>query len=110
MRAGTLRHRIIIQTKSEDPDGMGGAKVTWPEKDWIEVWARVKPIRGMEQIQALSLEGKITHQILMRYREGVTVAKRIYWKKQNKYFNIRSVINPDQRNISLEIMAQEEIR
>lgn len=115
MQAGRLRHRITIQTRHEATDGMGGATVTWPEKYWVTVWASVWPIRGLEGVDAKSLEGKVTHQIRMRYHtlndgNDITPANRLYWKNRDKYFNIRSITNPDQRNISLEIMAEEEVK
>jgi len=115
MQAGRLRHRLTIQTRMEVSDSMGGATVTWPEKYWLTVWAAVWPIRGLEGVDAKSLEGKITHQIRMRYHtlndgNPITTANRIYWKNKGVYYNIRSVINPDQKNISLEIMAEEEVK
>ena len=115
MQAGRIRHRLTFQTRSEASDSMGGADVTWPEKYWVTVWAAVWPIRGLEGIDAKSLEGKVTHQIRTRYfklNDGteVTPATRIYWKNKDVYFNIHSVINPDQRSISLEIMAEQEVK
>ena len=116
MRAGTLKHRITIQVKTEAPDGMGGVVVTWPEKDWVEVWAGVIPLRGEELVEAMKLEGKVTHRIEMRYRRQLysllspsPVVKRLYWRKRNRYFNIRSVINVREANEKLEIMAEEEV-
>ena len=115
MRAGLIRNRLTIQTRMEVSDSMGGAIVTWPERYWLTVWAAVWPIRGLEGVDAKSLEGKITHKIRMRYHtlnngNDITPANRIYWKTKGKYYNIRSVVNPDQRNISLEIMAEEEVK
>ena len=108
MQAGRLRHRLTFQTRSEASDSMGGATVTWPEKYWVTVWAAVWPIRGLEGID-------VTHQIRTRYFKlpdgtEVTPNTRIYWKNKGVYFNIHSVINPDQRSISLEIMAEQEVK
>ena len=116
MRAGTLKQRIVVQTKTEVSDGMGGATVTFPEKDWVEVWASVIPLRGEELVEAMKLEGKVTHRIDMRYRRELysllapsPVVKRIYWEKRNRYFNIRSVINVREANEKLEVMVEEEV-
>ena len=99
-----MRHRVTIQAQSRVSDGMGGSTVTWT--DMATVYAAVWPIRGLRQVDAQQLEGKVTHQIRMWYRDGVTVANRL--KMGNSIFVIYSVINPDHKNITLEIMAKEE--
>lgn len=116
MRAGNLRHRITIQIKTETEDGMGGMVDTYPEKDWVEVWAGITPLRGVELIEAMKLEGKITHKIEMRYRRQLyslispsPVVKRLYWRKRERYFNIVNVINVRELNRKLEIMAEEVV-
>ncbi|MCK5605440.1 phage head closure protein [Candidatus Pacearchaeota archaeon] len=116
MRAGSLKQRLTIQVKTETPDGMGGAIVEWLEKDWTEVWAAVIPLRGEELVESMKLEGKVTHRIEMRYRRQLysllspsPVVKRLYWRKRDRYFNIRSVINVREANEKLEIMAEEEV-
>lgn len=114
MRAGNLRHRITIQLKTETADGTGGFIETWPEKDWVEVWASVIPLRGVELIEAMKLEGNVRHKIEMRYRRQLysiiapsPIVKRLYWEKRDRYFNIISVINVRELNRKLEIMAEE---
>ena len=116
MRAGQLRHRIAIQTKTEVSDGMGGMTVTWPEKDWYKVWASVWPLRGEEPIEAMRLEGKVSHRIKIRYGAKVAsllstlpTAKRIYLIKEDRYFRILSVLKPVERNIFFDIMVEEEV-
>jgi len=116
MRAGPLRERVIIQVKTETSDGMGGMTITWPEKDWTEVWASVIPLRGTELVESMKLEGKVTHVITMRYRRQLysllapsPVVKRIYWQKRDRYFNIRNVINVREANEKLEVLAEEEV-
>lgn len=116
MRAGNLRHRLTIQLKTETPDGTGGMVDTYPEKDWTEVWASVIPLRGVELIEAMKLEGNVRHKIEMRYRRQLysliapsPVVKRIYWEKRERYFNIVNVINVRELNRKLEIMAEEVV-
>lgn len=116
MRAGNLRHRLTIQLKTETADGTGGFIETWPEKDWTEVWAGIIPLRGVELIEAMKLEGNVRHKIEMRYRRQLysliapsPVVKRLYWEKRERYFNIVSVINVRELNRKLEIMAEEVV-
>ena len=116
MRAGNLKQRITIQLKTETADGMGGFADTYPEKDWAEVWASVIPLRGVELIEAMKLEGNVRHKMEMRYTRQLytliapsPVVKRLFWEKRNRYFNILAVINVREANEKLEIMAEEVV-
>lgn len=106
MRAGDMRHRVTIQVQSKAPDGMGGFEVTWTDLD--TVWAAIWPIRGAERIEAMKLEGKVTHQIRIWYRDDVTpLANRL--KLGNRYFNIRSAVDAYEKRINLDILAEETV-
>jgi len=108
MRAGTLRHIIIIEEQSDASDGMGGFTNTWGTVTGMgAVPAAIWPFKATETVQAMQLEEKITHRIRIRYRSGITAKNRI--KFGSRIFNIISLINVDERNISLDILATEEI-
>jgi SPP1 family predicted phage head-tail adaptor len=106
MRAGNLRHIIDIQDTSMVSDGMGG---------WVETWATISnganlraaiwPLRGSERIEAMKVEVAISHKIRIRYHSGITAEMRI--KHGTRYFNIKSIIVPDERNIMVDMMAEE---
>ena len=109
MRAGDLRHKITIQTRTEVSDGMGGYTETWA--DTYGAWAAVWPIRGPERLNYMQLESQISHRIRIRYRNGITRKHRIIFHDVdgNRTFNIKEIINPDERNISLELLCTEEV-
>ena len=48
MRAGELRHKLIIQTPTETADGLGGYSVAWD--DAKTVWGALWPLRGREYL------------------------------------------------------------
>ena len=105
MRAGELRHKITFQTKAQASDNMGAAgSETWSDT-YADEPAAIWPLKGAEAIEGMKLEHKVTHKIRIRYRSGVTADMRIEWGFQ--YFEIISIINPDERNIMLDILATE---
>ena len=110
MRAGTLRHTIAIQEKTQTDDGMSGFTESWSDVSGMgSIPAAVWPLKSIEHLDAMKLEHQVTHRIRIRYRSGIDTSMRIYWSDKSKTFNIISIINPDERNIMLEFLALEEI-
>ena len=106
MRAGRLRHRITIQEPKETRSADGSMAVTW--EDVGRVWASVSPIRADERIRGNMLESEVSHRISMRYRDDINTKYRIVFGT-TRYFNIDSVLSPDERRISLELLCREEV-
>jgi len=112
VRAGNLRHSIDIEETTKTTDNMGGFTTTWAAiTDGSAVRASIWSLSASEQMNAMKLELEITHRIRIRYRTGVTADMRIKFNDPNgaRYFNIRSIIDPDQRHIMLEFLAEEDI-
>ena len=105
MRSGTLRHRITIQESTETSDGMGGFTTIWSDK--LEMWVAIWPLSAKERLDAMKLELQITHKIRGRYRSGITAKDRI--KFGTRIFNIVSLINFEERNEQLDMLALEDI-
>ena len=105
MRAGNLRHSIIFQQLTVANDTWGHSTETWT--DQVNAYAAIWPLRGVERMEGMKLDNELTHKIRIRYRAGLHPKMRI--KFGERYFNILSIINPDERDIYLEIMATEEI-
>lgn len=105
VHAGLLRHKVEIQEMIRISDGGGGYEATW--QTVAKVWANIKPLSGNETMAAMQLEDRITHDIVIRYRGGVTAAQRI--KYGDRLFNIRSVINVEERNVWMQLRAEEGV-
>jgi len=104
MRAGTLRHTITIQSATLAADGVSaGATENW--STYTIAWAEIKPLKGLEAVEHKKLGQETMHRIWIRYQSGITTAMRIAW--DSRTFEIRGVRNPDERNIMLEILAEE---
>lgn len=109
MRSGSLRHKIVFQQLTVQSDTYSKSAETWT--DQVSTFAAIWPIRGNEKLENLRLENEVTHKIRIRYHRGLHPKMRIRYFKDNanRYYNIQSIINPDERNIYLEIMAIEQI-
>ncbi len=105
VKAGALRHRVTLQTVGETPDGGGGFTAAWT--DGATVWAAIEPLRGRERLHAQQLETPVTHRVTIRHRDGVTAKMRI--KFGTRILNIRAVVNPSERNRTLELLCEEGV-
>lgn len=102
--AGKLRKRVSLQRISKVPDGGGGYDTSWSE--YAQAWAWVKPLSGAEQLVGMQLEASITHDVIIRHRDGVTAADKIVLENSRE-LNILSVIDIEERNRWLQLRCQE---
>lgn len=101
--AGDLNKRITIQYPTKASDSMGGITEVWTDSDTI--WAAIWPTSANELRQSMQTDMVITHRIRIRYRSVLRSAWRL--KFGNRYFNIVSIINPNERNEWLDLMCKE---
>lgn len=110
-----LRHRLTLQQEIQMPDEAGGYTRGW--QDVADLWAEIIPFSAgagnvagganRERLVAGQLQAEVTYRVVLRYRAGVDAGMRL--KFDNRYFNIRSVVNPLERNEMLELMVQEGV-
>ena len=104
MRAGILRHMIDIEDATDTNDGMGGVTQVWSDLH-TGLRAAIWPLSGNERLESDKLELAVTHKIRIRYREGIKTDMRVSF--DSRYFNIKSVIVPDERRIMVEMLCEE---
>jgi SPP1 family predicted phage head-tail adaptor len=106
-----LRHRITIENLVETPDGAGGFVSSWTSV--ATVWAELLPITanvlaaGSEVLNDMQIENKQGFRITLRFMSGITAKMRI--THNGRVFNIRRVVNVNERNEALEIFAEEGV-
>jgi SPP1 family predicted phage head-tail adaptor len=110
MRAGKLRHWLIIEQNTISVDANGDRTESWAT--FAQCWGQIMSGVGREFFAAKQVYADLSHSILIRYVAGVKHDMRIKFvdpKNSNtvRYFNIRSVANRDERNESLQIQASE---
>ena len=111
MRAGSLRHKIVFQQLTVANDTWGHSSETWTDE--FTTYASIWTLRGVERMESMKLDNEITHKIRVRYKSGLHPKMRIKFLECSsaspRYFNILSMIDPDERHIYYEMMANEEI-
>ena len=99
-----MRHRITFLK----PTGTYKNSMNENVPDYKEVrtvWAFVAPKTGREYDEAQKLRAETTYNVHTRYFADVTADMQI--KYNNKIFKIESVLNIDERNEELHIVASE---
>lgn len=109
--AGRYRHQLQIQTFTGTRDATGNFDKT-NDADWDtdadgNVKGRVSPLRGRERNESLGVTPEVTHKVEIRYIAGLTPDKRL--KFGSRVFSIESVINPEEKNVILELMCKEHL-
>ena len=110
MRAGTLRHWLLIEQKSLSVDANGDRTETW--LTFAECWGSIETSGGREFFAAKQTISDLTHSINVRYKTGLTPDMRVkYTDPKNadaaRCFNIRAIANPDERNEMLALQCSE---
>ena len=103
MRAGTLRNKITIQELNSTVNSSGEDEDSWQE--YVTVRASVEPLRERERFEAQQAQNEATVRFRIRYLPGVTAELRILY--DSKYYDIESVIDPNDRHRELIVLAVE---
>lgn len=100
-----LRHSIEIRELVETEDALGGQVSEWVTIKTVK--ASVDPMSGNERLRAMQLNATLTHRVLLRYFDGLTAKHQI--KFGERLFQIRSVINIEERNRFYELSCDEGV-
>jgi SPP1 family predicted phage head-tail adaptor len=106
MNIGKLNQYGTIQRPSDVDDDAGGKVRTWVD-DATRVPMGIEPLQGDERMYGMQLQTRVTHQITMRYREGMTTAKRIVCR--GVAYNVRYVGDKDLRNTMFVLLAEQGV-
>lgn len=99
-----LKHQLILEAAAGTPDGLGGHLYTWNEV--ATLWSEIIPIGGRESAFASQLTTNTRFRIVVRYRGDITPKMRLRDASDERIFNIRSVINVEEENQLVEILAE----
>lgn len=109
MRAGRLRHRIVLQARSGAVNALNELLDTWV--DWKAVPAAIEPLSGREFLAAQQVQSDISHRLTIRYLAGVTPKHRAVWTDPAtdvaRIFDIRAVLDRDERHREMQLMCTE---
>lgn len=108
MQAGKLRKRIKLQSRPAAVDGFGSPSTAW--SDVATVWGELLPMSGRALLAAQAVKSELSHEITLRYRPlfsnpvTATEMRAVY---NGRYFNIHAVLNQDERNRLVTLLASE---
>jgi len=106
MRAGKLRHKVLLQQRTDTPDATTGAPAaTWASITNPNEWAAVEPLTGREYHEARARNSEVDHRIRIRYRSGITTKNSVLWGTRR--FDIQAVLNVEERSRELHLMCKE---
>jgi SPP1 family predicted phage head-tail adaptor len=108
MRAGPMRHQVVIEGRQATQDTFGEQSTTWATVD--TVYADINPLSGREREAAQAINVEISHEITIRYQDEfsdprVVAAYRVRYG--TRLFNIHGSANVDERNREITLLAGE---
>ncbi|MFM7010836.1 MAG: phage head closure protein [Betaproteobacteria bacterium] len=108
INASQLTKRIKLQRQSTSQDSFGGPVRTW--LDVATIWAEIRPVDGREQKRLQRIASEVSHQITVRFQARLTdtrvvSAYRALYKA--RIFNIHAVLNEDESNVLITLLASE---
>lgn len=109
--AGELRHRVKFERRQDiNPDApldLGNTRGDFVPK--FEVWAKIEAKFGGETVTAARLEGQQPVTITVRHTaqtRQITTDWRARHVRTGTIYAIRSIADPDDRRVWLEILTQ----
>ena len=105
MKAGELRHRVILQKPTETTNDIEEVVYTW--SDEATVWAAVEPNTGSWYFAAQQANSNVKGRVRMRYRSDIDPTWRL--KFGDRILNIESILNPDEKNIETIVLYSEAL-
>lgn len=106
--AGSLSERVAFLEPDEIDDGYGGQTQGYVER--FQDAARLHPRMGSETVIASRLQGVQPYTLTVRSStatRAVTPAWRVRNVRSGREYNIKTVVNSDERNAYLEMLVVE---
>lgn len=110
MKAGTLRHRVTVQTPAIVQDTSGTTTQEWSDVGTYK--AAVEPLNVREQFMVEQEQASATHRVRFRYRPELAAMTG----KERVLFGSRVLVlvglptNIDERNREIEVLTEEGLR
>lgn len=106
MNAGRLRHKISIIKETTEQNSYGEPTQSY---DYVYqgLYASVDPILGREYFAAKTENSEITHRVKLRYKPGIKPNMMVQFG--NRYFDIKSSIDYQERHVELQLMCIERV-
>ena len=104
MKAGSLRHRVLVEKPTDTQDASGAVALGFTCV--AIVWASVEPLRGRETLLAEQITAQMDTRIRMRWSpplDCMTAKWRLRFK--DVIYNIQSIAHIGHRQREIEVMC-----
>lgn len=106
VNSGDLRNRVEVWANVKYENELG--ETSYKFKKINSLWASIVPQTGsLQKQQAETILTNVTHKIIVRYSAGKDITKDMQIHFNSRTFDIRYILNPYERNETLEIFCQE---
>jgi SPP1 family predicted phage head-tail adaptor len=106
MRAGTLRNRLVLQSKVETRGPSGGVSTTWATQ--FTVWGGIHPISGKEYTAIQQTQNEAEVKIVIRYQSSIDETWRVV--NGGRAYAIESIINENDRDRMMTLMCLQGVK
>ena len=106
MRAGKLRHKLLIQTNAESTDSTTGEKI----KNWSTTWTApgsITAVTGGEKWLANTTTPELTHVIRVRGSQNVTILPSMRVLFGSRIFEILQANNMSEIDKEWQLQVRE---
>lgn len=107
LNAGTLRHRITLQSPPTARDALGQPSGTWVDE--ATVWADARPLSSRERFAAGQINSEVSVRIRIRWRDGVLPSWRVLWRDV-PHAIVGEPIDVNGEQVALDLLCAAGIR
>ncbi len=111
MSIGSRKHLVMLQNPGPAvPDGDGSYTQTWTDLTPPTLYVSIDPAtaRDLERVAAGTVIASATQIVKGPYHPQVTTQTRIIFNSRR--LNVTAVRNPDERNVTLELVCVEVVQ
>lgn len=105
VRAGTLRHQIVIQQPASVQNTRGEMVPGWTT--FATIRCRVIPMTGNELESAQQILAKVSHRIDARWHAGITPDMRVSYG--TRYLDIGAIVNINELSREMQLYCIERV-
>ena len=106
MRAGRLRHRLALQSRTEVRDAYGASTPTWATQK--TVWGAIEPLSGKELFAQNQSQAEGDVRIIIRFYSDIDETWRI--TNDSIIYVIHSIQNHDERDAMLVLNCSTGVK
>lgn len=101
--AGTLRERVVIETRLSSRDHRAGAVGNYRYDG--QAWAAVSPLMPADLSRADALSALPRWRVTIRKREGLGLGTRLTWR--GKYLAVRAALSDPRTPAQMQLTCEE---